>query len=291
MKHLKPILVFLLVATILVFLILINYFHSYIYSNFLVNFPVFSIPIVSILIILVITSIFSSWATENDRLKYEFITVVTHKFRTPITGIKWAIAALRKDITLQEKEDLLRKMEGTNERLMEIVDLLVGSVKFDKKLEYTYEAASLREMIDVSLQKYSEHIRRKDIIFKIDSGQSLPLIIIDKRKIQFAVDMLIDNAIKYTPSDGTITVSLKQEDDHIILGVHDSGIGINAIDIRRIFKRFFRTTEARALDNEGMGLGLYTVKKIIEKHNGKIWVESEGKGKGSNFFIQLKVKS
>src|SRR3989338_10397835 len=133
MKHLKPILVFLLVATILVFLILINYFHSYIYSNFLVNFPVFSIPIVSILIILVITSIFSSWATENDRLKYEFITVVTHKFRTPITGIKWAIAALRKDITLQEKEDLLRKMEGTNERLMEIVDLLVGSVKFDKK--------------------------------------------------------------------------------------------------------------------------------------------------------------
>ncbi len=225
---------------------------------------------------------------ENDRLRYEFFTIVTHKFNTPLTGIRWAIQMLHKELTFQEKEDLLNQMSKANERLMEIVGLLVGFVKFDTRLEYAYEAASVREMIDETLKKYAEQIRHKNISFEINSSQSVPSIIIDRRKIQFAIDMLFDNAIKYTPEGGKITVAIIQEKKYITLSVKDTGIGITPADMRNLFKRFYRSHDAKKVDTEGMGLGLYTIRKIIEHHHGKIWVTSEGKGKGSTFYIQLR---
>jgi len=197
---------------------------------------------------------------------------------------------LQKDITLLEKKDLLAEMQKANQRLMEIVDLLVGFAKFDKRLEYAFEPVSLAEIVGTSLNKYSAAIKTKEIKFSLGSDKSLPLVIIDKTKIQFVVDMLIDNAIKYTPKGGLISSVYEMTDKNITLKITDTGIGFGFLDGQRIFKHFFRAKSAQLMDTEGLGLGLYTAKKIVNNHRGKLWAESPGVNQGSTFSIQLPIK-
>ena len=243
-----------------------------------------------ILLVLLLTIFFLVRENENNKIQNEFITIVTHKFRTPLTGIRWTIDMLQKDITLLEKKDLLSEMQKANQRLMEIVDLLVGFAKFDKRLEYAFESISLAEIVSASLNKYSAAIKIKDIKFSIGSDTGLPLVIIDKAKIQFVVDMLIDNAIKYTPKGGLISSSYKMDDKSITLQITDSGIGFGFLDGKRIFKNFFRAKSAQLMDTEGLGLGLYTAKKIVSNHHGKLWAESPGVNKGATFSMRLPIK-
>lgn len=248
------------------------------------------INILFVLLVLILSLYFFVRERENRKNQSEFITIVTHKFRTPLTGIRWTIDMLQKDLTLLEKKDLLSEMQKANQRLMEIVDLLVGFAKFDKRLEYAFESVSLAEIVDTSLSKYSAAIKIKEIKFSIGSYTGLPLVIIDKAKIQFVVDMLIDNAIKYTPKGGTITAAYAMDDKSITLKITDTGIGFGFFDGRKIFKHFFRAKTAQLMDTEGLGLGLYTARKIVLNHHGKLWGESTGINQGSTFSIQLPIK-
>ncbi|OHA46472.1 MAG: hypothetical protein A2541_01975 [Candidatus Taylorbacteria bacterium RIFOXYD2_FULL_36_9] len=264
--------------------------------NFLKDSPYLSalndsaIQAISGLIIILIVLAFIYREVENNKVQNQFIAIVTHKFRTPLTGIRWSIDMLQKDLTLLEKKDLLMEMQKANERLMEIVDLLIGFAKFDKKLEYAFSAVSLRELTDISLNKYSVMIRNKDIKLSLSSDRELPLVIIDKAKIQFVIDMLIDNALKYTPKGGSVAVSFEINNKSVILKVKDTGIGIGFFDGQKIFHHFFRAKNAKLMDTDGLGLGLYTARKIVNHHKGKIWAESEGLNKGSTFSIRLPIK-
>jgi len=224
-------------------------------------------------------------------MREEFVSVITHKFRTPLTGVKWAIEMLHNNISEQQKQDILAHMENSNQRLMEIVDLLVGFAKFNKYLEYAYEATSMREIVDISLQKYGDQIRAKNVNFQIKAEPSLPLVVTDKRKIQFVIDMLIDNAIKYTPSGGVITITFSRDKKYILLSVSDTGIGVKWADRRYVFKKFYRGDDARVVDTEGMGLGLYVAKSIVVRHRGRIWFDSKGAGKGTTFYLALRIKT
>jgi signal transduction histidine kinase len=268
---------------------LVDYFHTDILS-YLTILPKEVILTVSVGLIALIFYFIWRDEVEKEQSREEFVSVMTHKFRTPLTGVKWAIETLRNDITEQQKQDILARMENSNQRLMEIVDLMVGFAQFDKHLDYAYEATNFREIVDISLKKYGDQIHTKNINFKIDSPSSLPLVVVDKRKIQFVVDMLIDNAIKYTPPDGLITIGLSQSKNHITLSIHDTGIGINWTDRRNVFKKYYRSRNAKLAHTEGMGLGLYTAKTIVEKHHGRIWFDSKGTGLGTTFYIMLKTK-
>ena len=224
------------------------------------------------------------------RVQNEFIAIVTHKFRTPLTGIRWSIDMIQKDLTLLEKKDLLMEMQKANERLMEIVDLLVGFAKFDKQVDHILVAVYLREIVEISLNKYSALIKTKEIKIHIDSGGEPALVLVDKAKIQFVVDMLIDNALKYTPKDGTISVVFEADRKFIVMKVKDSGIGFGYFEGLRIFRHFFRSKSAKLLDAEGLGLGLYTARKIVGHHRGKLWAESAGPNKGATFSLRLPIK-
>jgi signal transduction histidine kinase len=103
--------------------------------------------------------------------------------------------------------------------------------------------------------------------------------------------MLVDNAIKYTPAAGMVTFDLKRENKYLQLAIHDTGIGISRADRRHLFKKFYRSQNAKLAETEGMGLGLYAAKAIITKHKGHIWCESKGVGKGSTFFVELKAQA
>jgi signal transduction histidine kinase len=262
----------------------------YIY-NTRVNYTDFIFPGACFIIVLLMILIF--WLREKSikEQEYEFITIVTHKFRTPLTGIKWAIEAFKGEVTHEQKEDILKQMENSNAKILEIVDLLAGFVKFDKKLEYAFEAASLHEMVQESMTKYGQYIRLRNIHFTIDEDQTIPMIIIDRRKIQFVIDMLIDNAIKYSQEGGSITVAIQQTPDKVLLSVQDSGIGLNFSDRKRLFKKFFRSDDAKTMDTEGMGMGLYTAQTIMRHHHGTLRAESEGRGKGTTFIIELNKKN
>ena len=288
--HIKSFISFFFLAVLICVVATINYFNVGIINNFPVLNPAV-IPIGTIIVIIIVFFLLWRQQVRSESAQQEFVSVITHKFRTPLTGVKWAIEMLRNNITEQQKQDILAHMENSNQRLMEIVDLMIGFAEFDKRLEYAYEATSLREIIDSSLQKYGDQIRIKNVNFQINSAAALPLVIIDKRKIQFVVDMLIDNAIKYTPIGGIITINFSQEKKYLVLAIKDSGIGISWTDRRHVFKKFYRSHNAKVAHTEGMGLGLFTAKTIVNKHKGRIWFDSKGIGKGSTFYIALRVNA
>lgn len=288
---LKSYLSFLLITVLVCSMVFITSFGDDILGLFPNLYP-YAIPATASAVIVVIVFLLFKEQVDDKRSREEFVSVITHKFRTPLTGVKWAIEMLRNNITEQQKQDILLHMENSNQRLMEIVDLTVGFAQFDKHLDYAYEATGFREVVDTALQKYGDKARDKNINFQINAGGSaLPLVIVDKRKIQFVVDMLIDNAVKYTPAGGTITVSFSQSGRYLTLSIHDTGIGVSWSDRGHVFKKFYRSRNAKAADTEGMGLGLYAAKTIINKHRGRIWFESKGVGKGTTFFVALKIKA
>lgn len=288
--HIKYFVKYLIVAISVCLIVVVNYYQVEI-GNYFPNLNTKVLPIISIVIVGIIFFVYWRNRVRGDDAQQEFVSVITHKFRTPLTGVKWAIEMLRKNITEQEKQDILAHMENSNQRLLEIVDLMIGFAEFDKRLEYAYEATSLREIVDFSLQKYGDQIRTKNINFQINSASALPFVIIDKRKIQFVVDMLIDNAIKYTPAGGVISINFAQDNKYLTLAIKDSGIGISWADRRHVFKKFYRSHSAKTAHTEGMGLGLFTAKTIVNKHHGRIWFDSNGVGKGTTFFVSLKIKN
>jgi signal transduction histidine kinase len=289
LHHLKYLFTFFFAAVVVESIVLISYFHTEILS-YLTILPREIILTVSISLIVLIFYFIWRDEVEKEQSREEFVSVMTHKFRTPLTGVKWAIETLRNDITEQQKQDILARMENSNQRLMEIVDLMVGFAQFDKHLDYNYETVDLREITNTSLQKYNDQIRTKNINLKTDLPSSLPVVVADRRKIQFVVDMLIDNAIKYTPANGLMTVGILEDKKHLIFSVHDTGIGISWSDKRNVFKKYYRSRDAKLAHTEGMGLGLYTAKAIVKKHHGRVWLDSKGIGMGTTFYIMLNAK-
>lgn len=282
----KKILIYFLFFLILFGIIVLNFFKELFYIN-LDFLPVYSVEIFSVILAFLILIIFILKDKENDTFKSEVMTIVTHKFRTPLSGIKWAVNSLQKDITFTEKESLLREINIASDKLIETVNLLVGLNKYDEKQDYVYVAVAIREMVQNSLNKYADKIREKKVSFQIEPSNELPMIIIDKVIFQFVIDTLFDNAIRYTPENGKISVSFKSDNNNLTLIVSDTGMGISFWEMRRIFKMFNRGEKAKTIDTEGLGLSLYATKTIVEHHGGKIWVESKGKDQGSTFFVRI----
>lgn len=256
-----------------------------------------ALPFISSYFIIIAAAIFFSLfgyslfgrEKETVNMEYQFLTIATHKFRTPLTAIKWLIGNLRKEVSREEKIDIVNKIESSVDRLSETVDILTGLAKFSDRLDYAFEMAWLREMIDASLLKNKNLFSEKNITFSIATDHEIPLVLIDKRKIQFVIDMLLENAISYSQGGGKIDIFLDRRGKFVIMSVKDYGLGIEPENLSKIFQPFFRTKDARAADTEGMGLGLFVINEIVKKHGGRVWAESAGKGKGSTFFVKLKI--
>jgi Amt family ammonium transporter len=245
---------------------------------------------ITIAVIAVLVSFFFWYRQRgSEKLKQEFIAVVTHKFRTPMTGIRWAINMLRNDVNLQQKDDLIKEIERANERLVEIVDLLTGFSTFENKAQYSYQFISLPNLIQTTLPKYSQMIRDKKMHFDIDISSDAPAVYIDKSRIQFVLDTLLENALRYTPPNGYIGIKLIRQGQTVILSISDTGMGLSPAEMKKMFKKFWRGDYAKTIDPDGMGLGLHTTKAIVEHHGGRIWVQSKGRDQGATFYVQLKI--
>ncbi|NCF74965.1 MAG: hypothetical protein GWO87_00540 [Xanthomonadaceae bacterium] len=231
-----------------------------------------------------------------DKVKSEFISIASHQLRTPITIIKGYVSMLlegdygkinkKANSTLQQTYKSAQHMARLVEDFLNISRIESGKIVFDFKKE-KFDA-----LVKETAMGFEEIAKTKNLKINLDIQKNLPVVLVDKVKIKEVVSNLIDNAIKYT-KQGAIIISLKlikeENKKFLLLSIADNGIGISKEDISNIFKKFIRGKKVSLIHTEGLGLGLYFSKKVVEAHHGKIWVESKGENKGSVFYVRLVV--
>ena len=225
-----------------------------------------------------------------DSVKMEFFALLSHELRTPLTTIK-GYADLLEDGVLgplnEEQQDKLAKISTGVDRLTKIVDNLADLSSIASK-RYTMDIipVSLGDLIGEAVRGIAFLAERKNINLFQDIPVDLPMVYVDRARIAQVVLNIINNAIKYTPPGGSITIRAKDEGDHVLVAVQDTGIGIPKRDLENIFSGFYHAGYKLSYEYKGAGLGLALSKGIIESHGGRIWAESEV-GKGSTFYFTL----
>lgn len=245
------------------------------------------IPIVGLVSVLIFGIYYTRLFLKIDRIEFEFTSIVNHVFRTPLTRIMWLVKELEKEITYEQKLLFLQSIENTTSRVIGIVDLIAGIKEVNSKFGYVFQAVSVREMVEASMEKHREGIKQKNLTFEVSTFKDIPLLTVDVKKISFVFDVLIENAIYYTPKGGKVIIGCKPKSNKIVFFVQDTGLGLTFTEKFRIFSKFYRSEKARLMYTDGMGLGLYLSKIIVKRHKGNIYARSHGRNKGSTFYVEL----
>jgi two-component system sensor histidine kinase VicK len=228
---------------------------------------------------------------ELYKSKSEFITVAAHQLRTPLSGINWTFEALSKITTLSpgDKELVQNGALATANTLKIVNDLLDVSKIEEGRFGYNMENMDLVSFLSDILANANLTAKEYGVNLYFDKGTNPSIMVkIDPTKLGIALSNIVDNAIKYNIKNGSITVKLEklQDKPYAQISVIDTGIGIPASDVGKLFKKFFRAENAVRVRTDGTGLGLYITKNIINRHGGNIWLESE-LGRGTTVYITL----
>ena len=228
---------------------------------------------------------------KEERERRLFVSNVSHELRTPLTSVKSYLEALDEGALSEPvAPDFIRvSLDETNRMMRMVTDLLHLSRIDNATSHLDVELINFTAFITFILNRFDK-IRAQDQEKKYELVRDYPItsvwIEIDTDKMTQVIDNILNNAIKYSPDGGKITVSMKTTDDQMILSISDQGLGIPKEDLPKIFDRFYRVDKARSRAQGGTGLGLAIAKEIIKQHNGFIWAKSEY-GKGSTFTIVL----
>ena len=281
-----------LVVFVAIFLIIVSFLSNLLIAS-VPGFKFWMMPLLFALVLVVIGFIYYKREKGEEQLKYEFITVVTHKFRTPLTRIRWQTDELAKEsgLSSEVRTEIAQINESTLE-LIRLSNLLISSSQ-QETYRYSYKNVALTGIVEKVVVSFKSYLASKNINLSVETAPDLPLIYVDEERLDSAVHVLVENAITYTPQDGLIQIKLLREKDTVKFSITDSGIGIDEKDQARIFSRFYRGDLARHTDTEGVGLGLSMAKNIIERQGGSIGFSSLGVGKGTTFwftFLAQKTK-
>ena len=228
---------------------------------------------------------------KEERERRLFVSNVSHELRTPLTSVKSYLEALDEGALYDPvAPDFIKvSLDETNRMMRMVTDLLHLSRIDNATTQLDVELINFTAFITFILNRFDK-MRSQDDEKKYELVRDYPInsvwIEIDTDKMTQVIDNIINNAIKYSPDGGKITVSMKTTDDQMILSIKDQGLGIPKQDLPKIFDRFYRVDRARSRAQGGTGLGLAIAKEIIKQHNGFIWAKSEY-GKGSTFTIVL----
>jgi signal transduction histidine kinase len=255
------------------------------------SMPPWIIPLASSLVIVLFAGFIWEKVRDVESLKYEFITVVTHKFRTPLTRIRWASEIIKKHAEEDEEtKQSVYEIENANESLVVLTDMLINLRKAnDSAFQYEFESSDLCVTLSQTVRTLNRRAKDKDIDLSCVCPELPVFSSIDRRRMLFALQIVLDNAITYTPSGGKVMVNVTHDKEDAFIKVKDTGMGISKEDMARMFNKFWRSKEAKVADTEGMGIGLFMAKNIIERHDGELYAESEGLGKGATFTVRLPV--
>ncbi len=230
---------------------------------------------------------------ELDQLKSEFLSLATHQIRAPLTAIKgYASLVLEGDYG-----QISPQVEGAVKNIFESCQNLVLIVGDFLDISRIEQGRMKYEMVDFDIilvtkdiiEKLRPNIESSGLTISFESIVDKQIVCLDQNKIRQVVGNIIDNSIKYT-KEGGIKVSISIEDPFIKISVKDTGIGISKDDIPKLFAKFVRAKDASKTNVIGTGLGLYIAKQMVEAQGGRVYVQSEGLGKGSDFIIMLPIK-
>ena len=228
---------------------------------------------------------------KEERERRLFVSNVSHELRTPLTSVKSYLEALDEGALYDPvAPDFIKvSLDETNRMMRMVTDLLHLSRIDNATTKLDIELINFTAFITFILNRFDK-MRNQDEEKKYELVRDYPItsvwIEIDTDKMTQVIDNILNNAIKYSPDGGKITVTMKTTDDQMILSISDQGLGIPKQDLPRIFDRFYRVDRARSRAQGGTGLGLSIAKEIIKQHKGFIWAKSEY-GKGSTFTIVL----
>ncbi|MEJ2276551.1 MAG: PAS domain S-box protein [Candidatus Lokiarchaeota archaeon] len=234
--------------------------------------------------------------SDMNNLKSELLSRTSHELKTPLISIKGftdLLLTIHNSKLDSEMKSILNEIKQGSKRLEDIINNLIKSSKLDSDdLELNLSEEDLNFLINFCINELKgiSNLRNQNIIFNPKGKLTVK---IDKERMYEVISNLIVNAIKYTPPGGIIKINSLENEKEILVAVSDNGIGLTKEDKEKLFTQFGkieRYGQGWDLGIEGSGLGLYISKKIIELHGGKIWVESEGRNKGSIFYFSLPKK-
>lgn len=225
-----------------------------------------------------------------NKVKSDFVSAVSHELRTPLTSIKGYASILMAgklgDVSPAQKERL-EKIDKHSDGLTHLINNLLDIARIESgKVQMEIKEISIKELLDSIIDVITPQIKEKKISLKINLKTKIDKIKADHSQLERVFLNLLSNAIKFTPEKGKVTIYAEGKGDFIEFSIEDTGIGIPKEDLEKVFEEFFRADNAQDQKVKGTGLGLSLVKKIVEAHNGKIWVDSE-LGKGTKFSFTI----
>ncbi|MFC1799947.1 HD domain-containing phosphohydrolase [Candidatus Eisenbacteria bacterium] len=227
---------------------------------------------------------------ELNEIKSNFVATVSHELRTPLTSIRAYAETLSRDWGSSPREtevEFLKIIEEEAQRLSKIVEDMLDLSRMESgKVEVKKCDTDMSKVVEDSLQILAPTARKKYIDVKAETGEEPVEAYVDQGMLKQLILNLVGNAIKFTPEGGRVTVELTEQESAVELSVEDTGIGIPSGSAKKIFEEFYQVDSSATRRYGGVGLGLAIVKNIVDWHDGKIWVESDG-GKGARFTVRL----
>ena len=241
---------------------------------------------------MVLNTIFLVREIRRNEQHDSFINAVTHELKTPVASIRLYLQTLQtRDLDEGKRREFYRIMLEDSDRLLQTIDqvLRAGSSgsRFRRIARTRVDLGEIaRECVELARTRF--HLDADALAYEQRVNGERPLVLGDSEELKAAVWNLIDNAVKYSPADIMIRVTLEDVDgEKLAVRVSDRGVGISRAELKRIFRRFYRIPASVALRTKGSGLGLFIVRSVARKHGGRAFAESEGSGRGSTFTLLL----
>jgi two-component system phosphate regulon sensor histidine kinase PhoR len=230
-------------------------------------------------------------------MKDQIISHVSHELRTPLTSVHQFITILLDGVAgeiREEQKDYLEIALKNIKQLNKMIDDLLESTRIDSgKLHFKPEPIHLRVVLDELIQTLHSIASEKNIYLTTDISPNLPTLYADPDRVRQVLLNLLDNALKFTPAAGAISVKagvFEPDPAFVCISVWDTGPGIRPEVQERLFQRLYQIEDVSTASRKGLGLGLYICKEIVSRHKGRIWVASQP-GRGSTFYFTLPVYS
>ncbi|MBU1202967.1 hypothetical protein KKH39_02925 [Patescibacteria group bacterium] len=230
---------------------------------------------------------------ELDKAKSEFLSIASHQLRTPISAIKGYLSMMIDGDFGKIPPSIsavIANLFESSARLARLINIFLNVSRIESgRLKLEKKPIQINDMIESVMMELVNQANQKGVKLKYKKAKKAPpLILADADKLREVVLNLVDNAIKYTP-EGKIDVMVEYDKANLKFLVKDTGIGIDPMEAKTLFRKFVRGSGVAQIHTGGSGLGLFIAQKIIKEHGGNIWVESEGKGKGSVFQFEIPI--
>jgi PAS domain S-box-containing protein len=225
-------------------------------------------------------------AKQKAELQTEFLNTISHDLKTPLAVIDTSLYLLEKDTNVENRQPRLQQIKRQSERLGKLIQDIMAVNRMETLPAANFQPIDVNALLTKIQKQFDFTIEKQHLTVELNLDDRLPALPASVEELERALTNLVENALRYTPMGGTITIRTLAQANQMVIEVQDTGIGISPADLPHIFEQFYRADKAKATDVSGNGLGLAIVKKIIEMHHGSIEVESQLE-KGSTFRIRL----